>query len=212
MSFFIEEDTEDAISADDWSGIVCCPRERARADLERQIEEFQRNGGAVQEIPVGVVVESAFSPTITSGSSKFTQAEIKAHAKRKADNLHYKVRTGDAEAVVMLGTLLDIAPNATFLARQLNCSFERVQRLLAEHFSGDRRADKFLRKDRDTKKAENEAEIAAKIKAALADGVIGAWSVAKLCGASFATVAKVSKKYRLHIPRGRASRSSGVSM
>ena len=213
MSLFIEEDIEDVISADDWSGIVLCPRERIRQELEVKMVEFQKNKGQITVIKQGATANStvAFASTLVTNKSKqFSQKELNAYAKRKADKLHYKYRNDDPSAVAMLQGLLDTAPNATFLLKQLQCSADRVQRLLSEYFAADPRADKFRHRDREEQKLENEMILAAKIRQCLADGMAGTWPICKHLHASFAAVALVNKKYKLDIPRGKGGRPNKV--
>lgn len=212
MSFILEEDTDDLISADDWSGSVACPRERIRRELELKIAEFQKNGGQVVSVPSGVMTTAtnAAPLLVTNRSNNFTHSQLTEYAKKKAEKLHYRVRSGDAESVKLLHEWLPLATSATFLAEKLDCSIGRVQRLLAENFAGDLRAQKFRHHDRDMQKAEHEAELAEKIKTALAAGMIGTHSVSKWCNSSFETVRRVSRKYRIDIPRARASRQASV--
>lgn len=214
MSFILEEDTDDLISADDWSGSVACPRERIRRELELKIAEFQKNGGQVVAVPSGVMTTAtnAAPLLVTNRSNNFTQSQLTEYAKKKAEKQHYRVRSGDAESVKILREWLPEANSATFLAEKLDCSIGRVQRLLAENFADDPRAEKFRHHDRDMQKSEHEAELAEKIKAALAAGMIGTWSISKWCNSSFETVRRVSKKYRIDIPRGRTGRQSGATV
>lgn len=214
MSFILEEDADDLISADDWSGSVACPRERIRLELELKIAEFQNAGGQVVEVPVGVMTTAVIpgASLITNRSNNFTQSELTAYAKKKAEKLHYRVRSGDAESVKLLHEWLPVAASASFLAEKLDCSIGRVQRLLAENFADDPRAEKFRHHDRDMQKAEHEAELAEKIKTALAAGMIGTWPISRWCNSSFETVRRVSKKYRIDIPRGKTGRQSGAAV
>lgn len=208
MSFILEEDIEDVISADDWSGVVSCPRERIRLEIDQKIKEFQKNhkitvvpagASAAQSIPFGTNL-------VTNKSNNFTQSELNAYAKRKADKLHYQIRNGDAEAVALLQTLLDTAPHTTYLVRQLKCSPDRVWRLLRENFADDPRADKFHKRERDVQKLENEQALVVKIREALAAGIVGTWPISKYCHSSFVAVTAANKKYRLGIPRGKGGR------
>lgn len=205
MSFILEEDADDLISADDWSGSVACPRERIRRELELKIAEFQRDGGQVVEVPVGVMATAATpgASLITNRSNNFTQSELTAYAKKKAEKLHYRVRSGDAESVKLLHEWLPVAASASFLADKLDCSIGRVQRLLAENFADDHRAEKFRHHDRDMQKHEHELELAKKIRDCLARGMIGTWPICKEVHASFESVTQVSRKYRIEIPRGK---------
>jgi hypothetical protein len=209
MTIFIEEDIEDMISADDWSGVVICPRERIRLEIEQKIAEFQKNSGKITVVPAGASAAQSIpfgTNLVTNKSNNFTQSELKAYAKRKAGKLHYQVRNGDAEAVALLQTLLDTAPHTTFLAKELKCSPDRVWRLLRENFADDPCADKFHKRERDVQKLDNELALVAKIREALAAGMVGTWPICKYCHSSFVAVTAASKKYKLGIPRGKGGR------
>lgn len=208
MSFILEEDVEDQISADDWSVSIACPRERIRLEIAQKIAEFQKNAGRITVIPAGTTsnTPSGFATLVTNKSHNFTQSELNAYAKRKADKIHNSVRRGDEESVEVLRGLLDTAPNTTFLVKQLKCSPDRVWRLLNEYFPDDKRADKFRKRDRESQKAENELALVAKIREALSLGMVGTWPICKYCHSSFVAVNAVNKKYRLGIPRGKGGR------
>lgn len=208
MTFILEEDGDDTIFADAWSDAVACPRERIRLELAAKIAEFQKNDGKITVVPTGLMTGTTefCARLVTNNGGKFTPAEVKAYVQRKTDGLHYKIRNGDAEAVEMMKTLLDTAQNTTALAKQLQCSTSRVQRLVDEYFPADARADKFRHSDRDMKKHVNELELVAKIRKCLADGMVGTWPICKACHSSFAAVTTANKKYKLGIPRGKTGR------
>ena len=212
MTFILEEDGDDTIFADAWSDAVACPRERIRQELAAKIAEFQKNDGKITVVPTGLMTGTTefCARLVTNNGGKFTPAEVKAYVQRKTDGLHYKIRNGDAEAVEMMKTLLDTAPHATFLVKELQCSANRIQRLLAESFPDDPRADKFRHADRDMKKQDHEQELIAKIQQYMAIGMIGTYPIAKACGASFTTISLINKKYKLGIPRGKTGRQAKV--
>lgn len=205
MTLLIEEDPADLICADDWSEVVACPKDRIRLELEQKVAEFQKNNGRITEIKPGVMVgKTEFAGRmVTNNSGKFSAEEVKAYVQRKTDGVHSRIRSQDAEAVAMLQTLMDDAPNATFLAKQLQCSDNRLQRLLLEHFPTDERADKFRHRDRDQQKLDTEKQLVEKIRRCLADGMIGIWPICKVCHASFEAVTAANKKHKLGIPRGK---------
>lgn len=205
MTLFIEEYSDDVINADEWSDAVVCPKDRIRLELEQKIAEFQKNDGRITEVKPGVMAgtQEFVGRLVTNNGGKFSPAEVKAYVQRKTDGLHYKIRNQDAEAVAMLRGLLDTAPHATFLAKQLQCSDNRVQRLLLEHFATDERADRFRHRDRDQQKLDSEKQLVEKIRQCLADGMIGTWPICKACHSSFSAVTAANKKYKLEIPRGK---------
>lgn len=211
MTFIIEDEGDDGISGDDWSGIVCCPRERVRLDLERKIAEFQISGGQIVEVAAGIMSNSNAnfnSSMITNSGSRFSSEEIRAYADRKSKKLNNKIRSGDAESVELLKVYLDNATSSLSLAAQIGCSVDRMQRLLSEYFPEDPRADKFRHKDRDKKKADNEAVLAEKIKLAIASGVAGKTPICRVVHASLASVTRVSKKYKLDVSRRKSGRNA----
>lgn len=205
MTLLLEEDPADTICADDWADCIACPKERIRLELADKIAEFQKNKGEIVEIPSGFMTgKTEFSSLMISNKSgNFSAEEVKAYAKRKAEGINRRTRSGDAEAVKTIESMLGTAPNTKALSAALECSDNRVQRLIAEYFATDTRADRFRHRDRDMQKHEHDLELARKIRDCLARGMIGTWPICKEVHASFESVTQVARKYRIEIPRGK---------
>lgn len=207
MTLLLEEDPADTICADDWADCIACPKERIRLELADKISEFQKNKGKIVEVPAGVMTGatdfSALLVTNNRRNNMFSDDEVKAYVKRRNAGINQKIRSGDAEAVKILDSMLDTAPNTKALSAALECSDNRVQRLIAEYFTTDTRADRFRHRDRDMQKHEHELELVKKIRDCLARGMIGTWPICKEIHASFESVTQVSRKYRIEIPRGK---------
>lgn len=205
MTLLLEEDPADTICADDWADCIACSKERIRLELADKIAEFQQNRGEIVEIPPGFMTgKTEFSSLMISNKSgNFSPEEVKAYAKRKAEGINRRTRSGDAEAVKILGELLDTAQNTKALSAALECSDNRVQRLIAEYFATDSRADRFRHRDRDMQKHEREMELVKKIRECVARGMVGTWAICREVHARFDSVTQVSRKYRIEIPRGK---------
>lgn len=207
MTLLLEEDPADTICADDWAECIACSKERIRLELADKIAEFQKNKGKIVEVPAGVMTGvtdfSALLVTNNRRNNMYSDDEVKAYVKRRNEGINRRARSGDAGAVKTIESLLDTAPNTKALSAALGCSDNRVQRLIAEYFATDTRADRFRHRDRDMQKHEHELELARKIRDCLARGMIGTWPICKEVHASFESVTQVSRKYRIEIPRGK---------
>lgn len=207
MEVIIEEEV---IGADEWHSVVAESHEAARRELALKVDEFLSNQGVIDIIPNGVIASttSSFNGAVltTNKAGRFSPDQVTRYARKRTEKKTKAAKQSDEGAVALLASMLDDAPTVTYMTEKLKCSHDLIQRLLADYFPDDSRADKFRRKERDVLNHENERALVEKIREALAAGMIGAWTIAKHCHSSYVSVKAANKKYKLGIPPGTPGR------
>lgn len=111
-------------------------------ELEELTEQFKARGGVIQVIPFGVLAqpEVDFNNRCSlSGNSAYSTEEVLSHRRRRA----VKAMGDDSYAVAKLGTLLGTGLKRKDLISEMGCSDDKIQRLLADYFADDERADPY---------------------------------------------------------------------
>lgn len=211
----LEADDDTLVSPDDWASLEpkAAPLS-ASEELQRQVDEFLANGGHIKEFEPGESAIPTHQPLWSFPVGKAAAPD--PVLRKKHDDLRLsqvkKRIAGDAKMVEMIHPLLDTAQTLKELYTALDCSSEKLWRVLRDHFPTDKRADRFRKRTREEGVAQREAELVEKIKEAQEAGVRGIWNITKHCNSNYDNVTAVNKKYNLGLVLNKGDNREGRAM
>lgn len=164
------------------------------------MEAFLAKGGAIHEVPMGASASPDAKPLTFAKSDEFTSGERAENSFKRRAAIAKKAIEDDSSLVKRIIELKDV--QHTFaLSKALGISGAKLQRLLSEYLADDATLDRFRATDRESQKANYEADLLAKVRQALADGMAGIRAIAVHCGAPQERVSQINRKYDLKIKR-----------
>lgn len=170
------------------------------------MDAFLAKGGAIHEVPMGASASPDARPLTFTKSDEFKTGELAENSAKRRAAIAKKAVEDDGSLVKRIIELKDQVPHTFALAKALRISDTKLQRLLSEYLAEDATLDRFRATDRESQKANFEADLLVKVRQAIADGMIGIKAIAVHCGASSVRVSALNRKYSLNIMHGSAQK------
>lgn len=208
----LEADDTALVEPDDWAFAEPKAAPLSISDeLQRQVDEFLAQGGRIQTFETGETAIGVNQPLWSFPAGKAATPDQQRRKEADANRLRKVVtrHAGDAVLVAKLNLELGNAKSLTDLCQVCNCSSEKLWRIFRDHFSDDKRADRFRKRTREQGILDRENALLAKIKQAQADGIRGVWNLAKHCGVSYDRLSMLNKKHKLGLVLGKGDNREG---
>lgn len=124
------------IPADAWVNPVAVPHKITHEDLERMTAAFLAGGRVVETIEIGrTSVDSQFNNRLVK------TGDINPYLSDDKRERQKRMFAGDSDLVAHIAVALPAQPDRTTLLAELQCSDDKLQRLLRMYFRDDPQAD-----------------------------------------------------------------------
>lgn len=196
---------EDRIKPDDWAELEPNQTtEQKRTELEYAVRRFIYDGGIIQQIPMGATSVPDGLMVFPLRQTLVSQKEITQRDEKRQAKVMDRL-TRDGKAVAAMNIHLNSASSTVALCQLLDCTNDRLQRLIRDHFPTDPRAVRFTSRSRD----DRTAALVAKVQEALRAGHVGIYAVAEYCGISASSIRDLVRNHGVNVGRGQVQSCCG---